>query len=72
MIEEPGPESIESGPIAARKNEIVNVSGQEDVMTIDSSFPHTLIRTDFRAAPFFEESAHGLEPSKARAALCIP
>ncbi len=63
MIEECGPESIESGTIATRKKEIINVSGQEDVMTIYSSFPHTFLITNFRTTLLFEESSHGLEPS---------
>jgi hypothetical protein len=66
MIEEPGPQSIESGPIEARKNEIIYVSGQEDVMTIDSSFPPTFLITNVRAVLLFEESAHGLETSTGR------
>ena len=58
MIEESGPESIEDGPISARKKEIINVSSQEDVMTIYSSFPHTFLITNFRAALLFKERAH--------------
>ncbi len=65
MIEEPRL-SIESGPISARKKEIINVSSQKDIMTIDSSFPHAFLITYFRAALLFEESAHGLEQSTGR------
>jgi hypothetical protein len=47
MIEEPGSGSIEGRPIAARKDEIINVSSQEDIMTIySSSFPHTFLIAD--------------------------
>ena len=63
MIEEPGSESIEGRPIATRKDEMINVSSQVDVMTIHSSFPHTFLISDFRSALLFKESAHGLESS---------
>jgi hypothetical protein len=66
MIEKPGPESIESRPIAARKMEIINVNSEEDIMTIDSGFPHTLLITNFRSTFLFEESTHGLEPNACR------
>jgi hypothetical protein len=47
----------------ARKKEIINVSSQKDIMTIDSSFPHAFLIPDFSAALLFEKSADGVEPS---------